>query len=174
MGRAPISNQPAELGRSPRRGAGCFLPGDLRKISRLRVSPLQSAAVSTPHHPVGIRAPRRANPNLVATKNSTTDETRIQSLLSETPQLQHFITEQGFAYASTLEAMRGELNALRTEMKHIVADSTHMDGSFDKMFARANDPEFPLRLLPPYCSVSEECFTSFTTMVNARFSRWIP
>ncbi len=37
--------------------------------------------------------------NLVATKNSTADEKRLQSLFSDAPHLRHFITEVGFAKA---------------------------------------------------------------------------
>lgn len=143
-------------------------------------------------------------PNLVATKNSTTDETRIRALLTEAPELQHFNTEQGFAFASsvgecgflislasmnlelgqayfragrdrdlpTLEAMRAEMNALRTEMKQIVGNEAHMDGAFDKLFCRANDPAFPLRLLPPYSSVSESSFAAFMQMVKTQYPNW--
>src|SRR5262249_3270180 len=42
------------------------------------------------------------HPNLVATKNSTTDEARLRSLLTDAPQLQHFITEAGFARAALI------------------------------------------------------------------------
>ncbi len=42
------------------------------------------------------------HPNLVATKNSTDDEARLQGLITEAPQLQHFITETGFAKAAAL------------------------------------------------------------------------
>lgn len=42
------------------------------------------------------------HPNLVATKNSTADEARLRSLMTEAPQLQHFITEGGFAKASAM------------------------------------------------------------------------
>lgn len=48
------------------------------------------------------------HPNLVATKNSTTDMQRLRGLLNEAPQLQHFITEGGFAEA----AMMGECGLL--------------------------------------------------------------
>jgi dihydrodipicolinate synthase/N-acetylneuraminate lyase len=41
-------------------------------------------------------------PNLVATKNSTKDEARLQSLFADAPQLQHFITEPGFAMAAKM------------------------------------------------------------------------
>jgi dihydrodipicolinate synthase/N-acetylneuraminate lyase len=42
-------------------------------------------------------------PNLVATKNSTADEARLTSLMNDAPQLQHFITEGGFARASLMD-----------------------------------------------------------------------
>jgi dihydrodipicolinate synthase/N-acetylneuraminate lyase len=54
----------------------------------------------------GVLAQR--HPNLVATKNSTTDLERLRGLLTEAPQLQHFITEGGFAEA----AMMGECGFL--------------------------------------------------------------
>lgn len=41
-------------------------------------------------------------PNLVATKNSTADEARLTSLMTDAPQLQHFITEGGFAKAALM------------------------------------------------------------------------
>jgi 4-hydroxy-tetrahydrodipicolinate synthase len=41
-------------------------------------------------------------PNLVATKNSTADEARLRSLFTDAPQLQHFITEVGFAKAALM------------------------------------------------------------------------
>ena len=144
--------------------------------------------------------------NLVATKNSTTDQSRIQGLLAEAPQLQHFNTEPGFAHASTLgecgllislasmnlklgqayfhagrdrdfatlDAMGQELSAVRADMKRIVGDSAHMDGAFDKMFCRVNDPQFPLRLLPPYDSVSEERFQTYVKLLEKKYPQWLP
>jgi dihydrodipicolinate synthase/N-acetylneuraminate lyase len=41
-------------------------------------------------------------PNLVATKNSTTDEARLQSLMNDAPDLRHFITEPGFPKAARM------------------------------------------------------------------------
>jgi dihydrodipicolinate synthase/N-acetylneuraminate lyase len=49
----------------------------------------------------GVLAQR--HPNLVATKNSTTDLERLRGLLAEAPQLQHFITEGGFADAAMMD-----------------------------------------------------------------------
>lgn len=58
----------------------------------------------------GVEYGRLANayPNLVATKNSTTDVARLTSLMNDAPQLQHFITEGGFPIA----AMMGECGFL--------------------------------------------------------------
>jgi dihydrodipicolinate synthase/N-acetylneuraminate lyase len=143
--------------------------------------------------------------NLVATKNSTTDVARLTSLMRDAPQLQHFITEGGFALASmmgecgllisiasihlqlgqryfhagvtqdstTLSEMARELEAMVAVMKEIVSDSAHMDGAYDKMFCRMHDPEFPLRLLPPYSYVSEETFQRFVDHLRSTHQRWL-
>ena len=146
------------------------------------------------------------HPNLVATKNSTADETRLQSLMTESPQLQHFITEAGFAKAARmaecgflisvastnldlgrqyfnaglqhdfalLDEMQQELAEIGLELKKAVADSAHMDGAFDKIFCRMHDAEFPLRLLPPYASVSDEVFQCYAHALRTKHPRWMP
>ena len=48
-----------------------------------------------------------------------------------------------------------------------------MDGAYDKMFCRVHDPKFPLRLLPPYASVSEETFQRFVDHLRASHPRWL-
>lgn len=146
------------------------------------------------------------HPNLVATKNSTADETRLRSLLQDAPQLQHFITEAGFARAAmmgecgflisiastnfalgqryfragrerdqaTLDAMARELAAMIADLKAAVGDSAHMDSAFDKMFCRVHNPAFPLRLLPPYESVSEDRFARYVEQMRRNHPRWLP
>jgi dihydrodipicolinate synthase/N-acetylneuraminate lyase len=42
------------------------------------------------------------SPNLVATKNSTDEMGRVEELVLLAPQLQHFLTESGYAYGSQL------------------------------------------------------------------------
>lgn len=42
------------------------------------------------------------NPNLVATKNCTDSITRIEELLTYSPQLRHFLGESGYAYGSLI------------------------------------------------------------------------
>lgn len=146
------------------------------------------------------------HPNLVATKNSTADEARLASLITEAPQLQHFITEAGFAKAArmgecgflisfassnlalgrqyfraghardfaTLDAMQQELADLVPRLKEAAGDDTHMDGAFDKMFCRLHDAGFPLRLLPPYLTISEEGFQRYAEALRTRHPRWLP
>lgn len=152
----------------------------------------------------GVLAER--HPNLVATKNSTADEARLQSLMSEAPQLQHFITEAGFAKAARmgecgflisfassnlahgqqyfragrerdfalLDAMEHELADIVSMLKQAAGDAVHMDGAFDKMFCRIHDAEFPLRLLPPYASISEENFQRYAGTLRSNHPRWLP
>jgi len=146
------------------------------------------------------------HPNLVASKNSTSDEPRLQSLMIEAPQLQHFITEAGYAKAATmgecgllisiastnlaqgaqyfragqerdfdvLASMQQELADIAADLGSVVAGGAHMDGAFDKMFCHLHDPEFPLRLLPPYDSVSEEVFQRYAAQLAAKHSHWMP
>jgi dihydrodipicolinate synthase/N-acetylneuraminate lyase len=145
-------------------------------------------------------------PNLVATKNSTADEARLESLLREAPTLRHFITEVGFAKAArlgepgllisfassnparaqeyfraggardwaALDALQAELDAIIPELREAGAGGAHMDGAFDKMFVRLHDPDFPLRLLPPYTAVTEEIFAQYAERLRLRHPRWLP
>ena len=145
-----------------------------------------------------------AHPNLVATKNSTDSMERIQSLMTKTPQLQHFFTETGFGYGSQLgecgllisiasvhfaEAKRyfesgrqGDFTTLlrgQRELLEMIGDvialgrsEAHMDGAYDKVFCKINDPEFPLRLLPPYAGLSNETFAQIVAIIRRKYPRW--
>lgn len=144
--------------------------------------------------------------NLVATKNSTADEKRLQSLFSEAPLLRHFITELGFAKAchlgdcgflisflstnfqrahdyfragcerdtTQLATITADFDGLIATFKEAVGDTAHMDGAYDKLFCRIHDPEFPLRLLPPYESVGEPRFEHYRGQMRSRHPRWMP
>lgn len=146
------------------------------------------------------------HPNLVATKNSTTDAERLRGLLTEAPQLQHFITETGFAEAAMMgqcgllisvantnlalarayfEAGRRrdgtalaetgrEAREIIAELLKLAGPEVHMDGAFDKLFCRVNDPQFPLRLLPPYASVGDDTFEQFRKLLFTAHPRWAP
>jgi dihydrodipicolinate synthase/N-acetylneuraminate lyase len=49
----------------------------------------------------------------------------------------------------------------------------HMDGAYEKVLAKALDPAMPLRLLPPYQSVSEAGFEEFVRGVGTRLPGWL-
>lgn len=69
---------------------GCeFLHYNLQRAQRL-VTPAEYGRLA------------RRHPNLVATKNSSADMRFLRALLAEAPELQHFITDAGFAYASLI------------------------------------------------------------------------
>lgn len=48
----------------------------------------------------------------------------------------------------------------------------HMDGAYDKVFCKMHDPEFPLRLLPPYAGLSDETFRKIVGMIQKKYPRW--
>lgn len=66
-----------------------FLHYNLMRAKRL-ISPEQYAELAAEHS------------NLVATKNSTDSMDRLAGLMRQAPQLQHFLNETGFLYASQL------------------------------------------------------------------------
>jgi dihydrodipicolinate synthase/N-acetylneuraminate lyase len=145
-----------------------------------------------------------AHENLVATKNAGASNAAIAGLYAHAPELRHFFTEPGYAYASLLGAcgflvsvallnprlalayhdagqrqdagalapLARDIAALTEELQRAVG-SAHIDGAFDKVFSRALDPAFPLRLLPPYESASDEGYETFMAVVRDRFPHWI-
>jgi dihydrodipicolinate synthase/N-acetylneuraminate lyase len=74
----------------------------------------------------------------------------------------------------TLRAMQQEFTRLITALLAVVGDRAHMDGAFDKVFCRLHDPQFPLRLLPPYDSITEEAFEQFAALLQAKHPQLTP
>lgn len=75
--------------------------------------------------------------------------------------------------AATLAAMGTELAGMVEALKRAVGPGAHMDGAYDKIFARMRDPRFPLRLLPPYQGASEAAFERFVATLRERFPQWV-
>jgi hypothetical protein len=48
------------------------------------------------------------------------------------------------------------------------------DGAYDKLIAKLALPEFPLRLLPPYESSTDEGYRQYRTELAERFPEWLP
>jgi len=145
-----------------------------------------------------------SHPNLVATKNCGDSLSHLRSLLEDAPQLQHFVSESGYVYASlfgecgilasfvmnwpklwalfeagkrhdvdALVAIQREISIVTQTLFETVPDG-RIDGSYDKLFEKLYDPEFPLQLLPPYVGSSDDEFQAFVRLLAERLPDWIP
>lgn len=140
-----------------------------------------------------------AHPNFVAVKNSTADPAVIADLLTLTPRLRFFITEMGYAIArrthdvgllislASVNPVRAkefvagddarrtadvtDFAAMGATLKELSTGRYHIDGAFDKMLFRVSDAAFPLRLLPPYASATEEDFAKFHAAIPPGWAR---
>ena len=130
-----------------------------------------------------------AHSNFVAVKASTPDPAVVADLLTVSPRLRFFFTELGYAIArrthdvgllislASVNPVRAkafvagddarraadvaDFAAMGATLKELSANRYHIDGAFDKMLFRISDPQFPLRLLPPYAGATEEDFARF-------------
>lgn len=76
--------------------------------------------------------------------------------------------------SARLDAITADFDGLIATFKEAVGGTAHMDGAFDKLFCRIHDPAFPLRLLPPYESVSTERFDLYRELLRIRHLGWMP
>ena len=73
----------------------------------------------------------------------------------------------------TLRRLTCELSQIRTQVIATVAQERgHMDGAYDKLYARIADPEFPLDLLSPYQGASPAAFEAFRTWLAKEAPGW--
>ena len=143
------------------------------------------------------------HPNLVATKNTKDDEEFLTALHTEAPQLQHFLSEGGYArmrdrfdcgllisVASTnparakeyfaargedLPRMRAELRQALEALKEVIGPEPLIDGAYDKLIYKLGAPDFPLRLLPPYETADEANALDRYREAMARLApMWLP
>ncbi|MBL9214049.1 MAG: hypothetical protein JNG83_01095 [Opitutaceae bacterium] len=130
-----------------------------------------------------------AHPNFIGVKASTSDPAVIADLLTMSPRVRFFMTEIGYAiarrthdvgllislasvhyakaraYVAGSDAERAvaveEFRAMGATLREISGTRLHIDGAYDKMLYKLNDPDFPLRLLPPYAYATDEDFARF-------------
>jgi hypothetical protein len=135
----------------------------------------------------------RRHPNLVAVKYSTTDVDALEACIDAAPELQFFPTESGyvrvrdhrecgllasvamfdFELALSYHAARGvELARLGARCADVegalvaaISPYAHMDGAFEKAISKLHEPEFPLRLLPPYMGAPDAAFRAFAAAI---------
>lgn len=140
-----------------------------------------------------------AHPNLMGVKASTADPAVVADLLTVSPRIRFFLTEMGYAIARRThdvgflislasvnparakafvagdDALRAadvaDFAAMGATLKELCTGRYHIDGAFDKMLFRVSDPTFPLRLLPPYASATEEDFAKMMAAMPARWRR---
>jgi dihydrodipicolinate synthase/N-acetylneuraminate lyase len=67
-----------------------------------------------------------------------------------------------------------ELMRLIDDLVALGSAEAHMDGAYDQAFCRLHDPEFPLRMLPPYASLSEGTFEKFRKLLQEKYHSWQP
>jgi dihydrodipicolinate synthase/N-acetylneuraminate lyase len=66
-----------------------------------------------------------------------------------------------------------ELSRIRAQVIAVVAQERgHMDGAYDKLYARLADPEFPLGLLSPYQGASPAAFEAFRSWLVQEAPDW--
>lgn len=142
------------------------------------------------------------HPNLVATKNSSADETFLVKLFEHAPQLQHFLTEAGYARmrdryecgflislasihpkhaqaffkarGSELSSMAMELQGVLKALLEAVGEQAHMDGAYDKLLYKMSCRNFPLQLLPPNASTDEATCKRFVNNLRKEAPAWLP
>jgi dihydrodipicolinate synthase/N-acetylneuraminate lyase len=144
------------------------------------------------------------HPNLVATKNCGDSQSHVRSLIEDSPELQHFLSEAGYVYGSLFGECGilasfimnwPKLRALfeagqRRDVTTMVAiqrevdivlrtlfeaiPDNRIDGSYDKLFEKMYQPDMPLRLLPPYIGSSDEEYHNFVRLLKQRLPEWVP
>ena len=130
-----------------------------------------------------------AHPNLVAVKTSGEGREDLVDLLEKAPALQFFFTELNYALVrdahecgylislgvanfararqffgargEELQRFRAELQDMREALMQSVGGAAFIDGAYDKMIYKVCEPDFPLRLLPPYQGADEIAYQRF-------------
>lgn len=76
-------------------------------------------------------------------------------------------------HLDALRTMLTELNAIREKIITLVTQSGgHMDGAFDKVYARLLDPAFPVGLLSPYQGADEDVCEAFARWLKDTLPVW--
>jgi dihydrodipicolinate synthase/N-acetylneuraminate lyase len=73
-----------------------------------------------------------------------------------------------------LHELNGEITQLIAALIRAAGPGCRIDGAYDKMLAKLQDARFPLRLLPPYETASDDGFRQFAEAVRAQTPRWLP
>jgi len=83
----------------------------------------------------------------------------------------YFAAGQSRDFEKLLRSQR-ELLELILDIVTLGRSEAHMDGAYDKVFCKIHDPEFSLRLLPPYAGLSDETFQKIINLIRNKYPRW--
>jgi dihydrodipicolinate synthase/N-acetylneuraminate lyase len=98
----------------------------------------------------------------------------LASLSTSNPPRARQYYEAGVAKdADLFAALHRELAWMMTELRGAVGPELLIDGTYDKIIAKVADPEFPLRLLPPWTSPSEASYVRYRNFLSANASAWL-
>lgn len=82
-----------------------------------------------------------------------------------------FFTAGRMHDADRLQIMQEELDAMvRTLLDRV---GNRIDGAYDKIFCKIRNPDFPLRLLPPYRGSSDEAYKSYLDWLKTDLPDWL-
>ena len=142
-------------------------------------------------------------PSLAGVKYSISDPAIIRGLADSVNPLRFFLTENGFAIgsaagdfglllsiASANMAMARQfhqaglhkdlpwLQTLQQELAQMVQAllvmvGSRIDGAYDKIFCKIMNPEFPLRLLPPYMGATDAAYLDYCRYLQEQLPHWI-
>ncbi len=72
-------------------------------------------------------------------------------------------------FATLYRELCGVLHALLDS-----AGGSFVDGAYDKAILKLSEPDFPLRLLPPYETVGDAVYEAYRARLAAEFPQWLP
>lgn len=76
--------------------------------------------------------------------------------------------------AATLTRLEGELRRIGEALIRFAGDGERIDGAYDKVLWKLHDPEFPLRLLPPYRAANPDAAERLATYLRQHLPHWAP
>lgn len=98
----------------------------------------------------------------------------IASVASSNPvRAQRYADAGAEANANELALLHAELSGLNAALAATLGPG-RIDGTYDKAIHRLVNPDFPLRLLPPFEGASVAEFEAYRSIVSDRYPQWLP
>jgi dihydrodipicolinate synthase/N-acetylneuraminate lyase len=76
--------------------------------------------------------------------------------------------------AGRLSDLYRDLAGMMGAIRRAAGGTGLTDGAYDKIIAKVSEPDFPLRLLPPYQGATEDGYRGYVAELAQRFPRWLP